>query len=216
MIKVECPSCGKNLNLPDKYAGKKGKCPGCQEMLTIPTAMENAAAAAPDPAKARKPAPPPLVEEVDEEEPEEEAEPEEEERVVQKPAKKRARPAEDEDEEEEEPAAQKPMKKRPPDEEEDKDRPRKKKKKKNKKPKGEWAECPSCGACDAKRVHWTLWGGMIGPAFISTVRCNDCGSQYNGVRGDYNTVRIIIFMVVNFGLAAVIAALVFYLKTKDM
>lgn len=223
MIKVRCASCGKTLQLPDQFAGKRGKCPGCQVMLTVPAAPTAAPAPAPAPAKVRKPAPPPVeeVEEVEEVEPEavEEAEPEEVEEVeaiTAKPAKKRPRPVADDDEEEvEDRVAKRPAKKRPPveDEEEDEDRPRKKKKK-SKRPRGEWADCPSCGAADATRVHWTIWGGLIGPAFINTVRCNDCGTNYNGVHGDYNTTRIIIFMVVNFALAAIITALALFLKAS--
>jgi len=41
-IKVICQSCQKELNAPEKYAGKRVKCPGCQEPLAIP-------GAAPDP-----------------------------------------------------------------------------------------------------------------------------------------------------------------------
>ncbi len=34
-IRVEC-DCGKSLNVPDKLAGKKGKCPACGAVLNIP------------------------------------------------------------------------------------------------------------------------------------------------------------------------------------
>jgi hypothetical protein len=34
-IHVEC-DCGKSLNVPDKLAGKKGKCPACGAVLNIP------------------------------------------------------------------------------------------------------------------------------------------------------------------------------------
>lgn len=36
-IKVTC-DCGKSLNVPDKLAGKKGKCPTCGAVLNIPAA----------------------------------------------------------------------------------------------------------------------------------------------------------------------------------
>lgn len=45
-IKVKC-ACGKVLNAPDKLAGKKAKCPGCQQVITIPASS----AAAPDSAE---------------------------------------------------------------------------------------------------------------------------------------------------------------------
>lgn len=34
-IKVTCSSCDKTINAPDKYAGKKAKCPGCGERILI-------------------------------------------------------------------------------------------------------------------------------------------------------------------------------------
>ncbi len=34
-IKVKC-ACGTVLNAPDKLAGKKAKCPGCQQVIQIP------------------------------------------------------------------------------------------------------------------------------------------------------------------------------------
>lgn len=42
-IQVKC-SCGKSLAVPDKYAGKRIKCPGCESALTVPA---QAAAAKP-------------------------------------------------------------------------------------------------------------------------------------------------------------------------
>ena len=44
------------------------------------------------------------------------------------------------------------------------------------------------------------------------MRCTDCGTQYNGVHGDYNTTRIVIFVVVNLVLGAVIGGLIVFLK----
>lgn len=38
-IRVNCP-CGKVLKIPDKYAGKKGRCPNCGKKLGIPTLDE--------------------------------------------------------------------------------------------------------------------------------------------------------------------------------
>lgn len=176
MIKVRCAKCGKTLNIPDQFAGKKGKCPGCQEMLIIPP-------------------PPAPVEEVEEaqeveEEPAEEVEAEEEERIADRPANRRSRPAADEEEER---VARQPARKRPRPVEDDEDAPRPRKRRK---PAGEWAECPNCGVSDATRVRWTWWGGLVGPMIINTVRCDDCGTKYNGVHGDSNTTRIVIYAVV--------------------
>ncbi len=71
----------------------------------------------------------------------------------------------------------------------------------------QWAPCPSCGGDDATRVHWTFWGGMIGPAIINVVRCHRCGASYNGVHGDYNGGRIAIYVVISIVIGLVIAGI---------
>ncbi len=35
-IAVTCDSCGKNLKVPDKFAGKKAKCPKCKGVIRVP------------------------------------------------------------------------------------------------------------------------------------------------------------------------------------
>lgn len=35
-IRIACPKCGKNLNVPDGLAGKRGKCPRCATTFEIP------------------------------------------------------------------------------------------------------------------------------------------------------------------------------------
>jgi C4-type Zn-finger protein len=185
MIKVRCPSCSKTLNVPDKYAGKRAKCPACQGTVTIPEMLEEVVAEED------------FVEEV----------------VPIKPRRPAPRVA-DEDEDDEEPISQKPARRpRPVDEEEEDDRPRRKKRRKI--TRSEWADCPNCGCSDATRVHWTLWGGAIGPLIINQVRCHECGVNYNGVHGDYNTTRITIFVVFNFVVGLAIAALVIGLEVMN-
>ena len=180
MIKVRCAKCGKTLNIPDQFAGKKGKCPGCQEMLIIP-------------------APPAPVEEVEEaqeieEEPAEEVEAEEEERIADRPANRRSRP----DRGRGRGRARGPAGRRGsvPGRPWTTMRTRRGRGQQRRKSAGEWAECPNCGAADATRVRWTWWGGLVGPMIINTVRCNDCGTKYNGVHGDSNTTRIVIYTVI--------------------
>jgi phage FluMu protein Com len=73
---------------------------------------------------------------------------------------------------------------------------------------GEWAPCPNCGCRDGTRARWTIWGGLLGPAMINVVRCHDCGSNYNGVHGDYNGGRIAIYIVVSLLISLVILGLV--------
>jgi len=35
-MKLACPHCRKSLNVPDDYAGKKGKCPACGQTVAVP------------------------------------------------------------------------------------------------------------------------------------------------------------------------------------
>jgi hypothetical protein len=35
-IEFNCPSCGYSIKAPDKGAGRKGKCPGCGGVVTVP------------------------------------------------------------------------------------------------------------------------------------------------------------------------------------
>lgn len=37
MITLKCISCGATLRVPDDKAGKKGKCPNCRDVITVPT-----------------------------------------------------------------------------------------------------------------------------------------------------------------------------------
>lgn len=39
MIKFACNSCQSTINVDDLYAGKKGQCPKCKSMLTVPEAV---------------------------------------------------------------------------------------------------------------------------------------------------------------------------------
>lgn len=38
-IAVECPACKRNLNVPDKYAGQRVKCPACTTAVPVPAMM---------------------------------------------------------------------------------------------------------------------------------------------------------------------------------
>jgi phage FluMu protein Com len=201
MIKFKCPHCPKVLNVGDEYAGKKVRCPACKEVLTLPagsTAVE--VAPAPKAQAVRKappkeaPAPAPV-------------------RQGKPPAPKR-RPVEEDDEdmaeieaeEEEEIEA-----------EEEDEQPRKKSKKGKRGKKGEFADCPECGSSGAKRVHYTWWGGVLGPRLLCHVKCRDCGTAYNGRTGNYNTVGIIIYSTVALSIAfafLVGAGMFLYMKFK--
>jgi len=65
-IPITCPGCGRNFKVRDNMAGRKGKCPACGTILTIPAnapdtaapeaAVAAAGAAAPEPAAPSAPA----------------------------------------------------------------------------------------------------------------------------------------------------------------
>ena len=65
------------------------------------------------------------------------------------------------------------------------------------KPRGRFAPCPVCGHTNAMKVSWTLWGGALGPAMLCHVRCNHCGSTYNGETGRSNSTAIAIYLIVS-------------------
>jgi hypothetical protein len=63
---VQCPSCAKQLNVPDTAVGKKAKCPACTSVFEI--IAPPAVAAAPNPSKTTPP-PPPVLKNADEDRP---------------------------------------------------------------------------------------------------------------------------------------------------
>ena len=69
-----------------------------------------------------------------------------------------------------------------------------------------YAICYNCGADAASKVTYTLWGGFIGPAMISHVRCGRCGTTYNGKSGKSNNTAILIYILVSLGIGLAIAA----------
>jgi len=68
----------------------------------------------------------------------------------------------------------------------------------------EYAPCPNCSCTDADKVSFTWWGGVVGPALFTHVRCQECGTTYNGKTGKSNNTAIAIYMVVGLGLGVVI------------
>jgi hypothetical protein len=45
-------------------------------------------------------------------------------------------------------------------------------------------------------VGFTWWGGIIGPKLLNHVKCQRCGTGYNGKSGKSNTTGIVIYSVV--------------------
>jgi hypothetical protein len=76
-----------------------------------------------------------------------------------------------------------------------------------------YAACPSCGAWEAKRIFFTLWGGIPGPLLLCHVRCQRCRTAYNGRTGNSNTTGIILYVLAQLilglliGLGAVLAVI---------
>lgn len=70
-----------------------------------------------------------------------------------------------------------------------------------------FAACPRCGSSTARRVSFTLWGGILGPALFTHVRCGACGCTYNGKTGRFNTLPITIYSIVGILLGIALAAL---------
>jgi hypothetical protein len=40
MIAFNCPTCGNKLGVHDNAAGKRGKCPNCHQIVTVPTVSD--------------------------------------------------------------------------------------------------------------------------------------------------------------------------------
>jgi hypothetical protein len=181
MIKFPCPKCSTTITAADEHAGRKGKCPSCQEVMVIPGARAKAAPPPPAPKKAPDDAPfvaeaiePADVAPIDEDRP------------------RRRPPARDDEDDDDRPR----RRRRSRDDYDDDDRPRRRSRSR-----GAYADCPNCGAPgDAHKVGFTWWGGILGPAIISCVKCNECGTGYNGTHGDYNGKRILIYHLVALGI----------------
>jgi ribosomal protein S27E len=181
MIHITCQHCTRDIRVADEHAGKKIRCPGCKEVLVLP-----AAAPAVKPAKAAPaPSPSPIK------------------KAAPPPVPKR-RPPEDDDEEI-------AVAEAVAEDEDDEPRPRKRKrlKRRSRGRKGRYADCPNCDAPgDASPVVFTWWGGMIGPRLLSHVRCNDCGTCYNGSSGKSNDTAILIYTLVSVFISLMILGLV--------
>lgn len=61
--------------------------------------------------------------------------------------------------------------------------------------------CPKCGAADPQKVNFTWWGGVLGPKLMTHVKCESCGTKFNGKTGKDNTTYIAIYCVIVGGLA---------------
>ena len=60
----------------------------------------------------------------------------------------------------------------------------------------QYAPCPACGNTFATKIGFTWWGGVLGPALFTHVKCCRCGGAYNGKTGRSNTLAITIYVIV--------------------
>lgn len=61
--------------------------------------------------------------------------------------------------------------------------------------------CPKCGSTNVEKVKFTWWGGALGPSLFTHVKCNNCGTQFNGKTGKSNQTNILIYFLASFVLA---------------
>jgi len=68
----------------------------------------------------------------------------------------------------------------------------------------DFLNCPKCGSTNVKKVPFTWWGGALGPALLTHVKCQGCGNQFNGKTGRSNSSSIAVYLVVSTGLVAIV------------
>ena len=64
-----------------------------------------------------------------------------------------------------------------------------------------YAPCPKCGSTNATKVKFTWWGGALGPNMFAHVKCQNCGTEYNGKTGKSNQTNILIYFLATFAIA---------------
>jgi predicted nucleic-acid-binding Zn-ribbon protein len=65
----------------------------------------------------------------------------------------------------------------------------------------QYAPCPNCGQTNAQKVNFTWWGGVLGPKMFTHVKCQNCGTEYNGKTGKSNQQNILIYFLVGMAIA---------------
>jgi len=63
-----------------------------------------------------------------------------------------------------------------------------------------YAPCPKCGSTNATKVKFTWWGGGLGPNMFTHVKCQNCGTEYNGKTGKSNQTNILIYFLTTFAI----------------
>jgi hypothetical protein len=134
----------------------------------------------------------------------------------ERPRRRPSRPPEDGEIEErprrparrnEEEYSDRPLSRRPPRDDEEDDEPERRPRKKKRRQR--YADCPHCDCPGrADRVTFTWWGGLIGPALLTHVRCRECGWCYNGKTGSDNLVNIFLYVVIPLAVLAAVVVVV--------
>ena len=56
--------------------------------------------------------------------------------------------------------------------------------------------CFNCEETNYSKINYTWWGGVLGPKLFHYVKCNVCGTKYNGKTGQSANTAIAIYMLV--------------------
>lgn len=75
----------------------------------------------------------------------------------------------------------------------------------------DFLNCPECDSSSVKKIPYTWWGGALGPALLTHVRCQSCGTAYNGKTGLSNNSAIAVYLVVA---TALVAGIVYLLIAR--
>ena len=80
------------------------------------------------------------------------------------------------------------------------------------------APCPNCGQSNSQKVSFTWWGGALGPRLFTHVKCQNCGTEYNGKTGKSNqSIPLLYFLgtvVIAFCVCGGFTALSFFLNSR--
>lgn len=69
----------------------------------------------------------------------------------------------------------------------------------------DFLNCPRCESHSVRKVPHTWWGGALGPALLTHVRCQSCGTAYNGKTGRSNSSAIAVYLGVATALVGVLS-----------
>ena len=77
-----------------------------------------------------------------------------------------------------------------------------------------YAPCPRCDADDPEKVGFTWWGGLLGPSLLTHVRCQECGTAYNGKTGKSNDTAIAVYFGISLAVGLVLGAFALFAMNR--